>query len=110
MAVLLTLTMISALLSTYTSATPLRGREAPSEAVALQRLRSGISVLRQISESLYETLYDERIQRPVNTTCKLLSQLEGLEQLDSIDDDVFAMRVFTEANMKDSCQWVLGKY
>jgi len=100
MATQFSIIMISALAlsSTCSNAAPLlvRKREAPSEAAALQKLRSGISVLRQISASLAS---------PVDTTCKLLSQLEGLEQLDSIDDDVFAMRAFTEANMNDSCQW-----
>ena len=99
MAAQFTLTMISALvlLSTCSFAAPLRRREAPSEAVALQKLRSGVSILQQISASLYF---------PVDTTCKLLSQLEGLDQLDSIDNDAFALRAFTEANMMDSCQWV----
>ena len=49
----------------------------------------------------------------VNTTCKLLNQLEELRQLqlqlDSSDVDCVAVRgliVVTETNMKDSCHWV----
>ena len=42
----------------------------------------------------------------VKTTCKLLNQLEGLRQLDSRENDVLALIVVTETNMKDSCQWV----
>ena len=67
-----------------------------------------LSLQSKLQATLYPTPSEETsgFAIALDTTCKLHRQGAALEKLQSEESAVVAMKLFTEMNLKDSCNWV----